>query len=301
MNPNVSILCVTYNRRALALRCLQSCIEQDYPHLEIVVVVNPSGDGTEEAISKTFPQIKVLRTHKNMGFFPALNLAIANSSGDYLMTVDDDAYFINHDAITRLVLAFEKEPRLGAVTCNLEGPNETPVDTDRYIEVFTTGFTMTPRKVYTEWVGYYPDLFFRSAGETYICTRLWELGYPVKRLANVRMYHKRAIEGRSDWDWKFYALRSQILCSVMRDPWFLIPFSLLSKGYRSFLDYLRWGNLWIWLQAWFSAFSNFPEALRLRLPISWRTQKLLWRLRKGIFPNLYSLNSKESMTSINKP
>lgn len=281
MSNKVSILCVTYNRRDLALRCLKSCVEQDYPDLEIVVVVNPSGDGTEEAVSQAFPQVKILRTHHNIGFFPALNFAIANSRGEYLMMVDDDAYFMDPHAIRNLTTEFEKEPNLGAVTCNLEGPNETPFEgPDRYIETFTTGFTMLPRKVFTEWVGYFPDLFFRSAGETYLSTRLWELGRPVKRLAGVRMYHEKAMQGRSDRDWKFHALRSQILCSIMRDPWFLVPLSLLSKGLKSFFSYLSQGHIGIWIHAWLSAFSHLPAALRLRLPIRWETQRRLWDLGK---------------------
>ncbi len=280
MEPKVSIVCVTYQRRELALRCLASCVRQNYPQLEMIVVINPAGDGTEKAIAKEFPNIKAIQTHTNIGFFPALNVAIANSSGDYIMTIDDDAYFLDNNAITRLVAEFQKLPELGAVTCNLEGPNENPTNSDRYIESFTTGFTMTPRKVYTEWVGYYPDLFFRSAGETYICTRLWELGHPVKRLANVRMYHERAMQGRSDREWKFHALRNQILCAMMRDPWYLVIPHFFLMGVKSFFQFIAGGYFRIWLQAWFSAFSNFPEALRLRLPISWRTQRILWRLRK---------------------
>ncbi len=282
MESKVSILCVTYNRRELVLRCLKSCIEQNYSNFEIVVVVNPSGDGTEQAIQEKFPQVKLIQTHKNIGFFPGLNIAIANSAGDYIMTVDDDAYFLQKDAISNLVSEFQKEPRLGAITCNLEGPNETPVDSDRYIDVFTTGFTMLPRKAFTEWVGYYPDLFFRSAGETYLCTRLWELEHPVKRLANIRMYHERAMQGRSDWDWKFYNLRSQVLCAVMRDPWYLVVPHLLSIKFKSFLQYLREGHFWTWISAWISALCHFSQALRYRRPISGKTQRLLWRLRKEI-------------------
>lgn len=283
MPPKVSILCVTYNRRELALRCLKSCVEQNYPNLEIIVVVNPSGDGTEESISKAFPQTQVIRTHKNIGFFPALNLAIANSVGDYLMTIDDDAHFIDNHAITHLVSVFEKEPVLGAVTCSLVGPYEKPPEaSDRYIDVFTTGFTMLPRKAFTEWVGYYPDLFFRSVGETYISSQLWELGRPVKRLSHVRMYHERAMEGRSDWDWKFHALRSQILCALMRDPWYLVVPHLLSIKFKSFFQYLRWGHFWMWISAWLSAFYHIPQALHYRHPIGWKTQRRLWRLRKKV-------------------
>src|ERR1051326_84664 len=282
MKASVSIVCVTFNRRDLVLHCLESCFRQDFLNLDVVVVVNASEDGTDEAIRQKFPQTKVIRTHKNLGFFPALNVAIANSTGDYIMTVDDDAYFLSSDAISKLVEAFERETELGAVTCNLEGPCETPITGhDRYIHLFTTGFTMLPRKVFTDWVGYYPDVFFRSAGETYVCTRLWDMGKRVKRLVNVRMYHALAMKGRSDRDWKFYGLRSQILVTLMRDPWYLVGPRLISKFGRSLLQYVRWGHFLTWTSAWVSALFHAPGALHYRRPIRWRTQKLLWKLQKN--------------------
>ena len=282
MKPLVSLLCVTHNRRDLVLPCLESCVRQDYPALEILVVPNGSTDGTEEAIRREFPQAKIIRTHTNLGIFPALNLAIANASGDYIMNVDDDAYFVDSDAITRLVGAFEEEPALGAVTCNLEGPTETPINGgDRYVDCFPAGFTLLPKRVFTEWVGYYPDLFFRDAGETYVATALWDMGRPIKKLCQVRMYHWRAMQGRSDWDWKFHGLRSQILVTIMREPWYLIAPSLISKGCKSLIQFIRWGHFLTWLQAWWSALLHISTALRLRRPIRWRTRKLLWRLYNG--------------------
>ena len=290
MGPPVSIVCVTYNRRDLVLRCLRSCVTQDYPQLQILVVVNASKDSTEETIRREFPRVTIIRTHVNMGFFPALNLAIANTKGEYIMTIDDDAYFLDSDAITKFIKAFDEDPMLGAVTCQLEGPNEAPsAGVDRYIHVFTTGFTLLPRKVFTEWVGYYPDMFFRSGGETYVCTALWDIGRRVKRLCDVRMYHARTMEGRSDRDWKFHALRSQLLVTIIREPWFLVAPSLFSKWCKSLVQYVRWGNFLIWVHVWLSASFYIPDALRLRRPISWDTQRLLWRLRSEVVSDSGSL------------
>lgn len=260
---------------------------QAWPDLEVVVFVNPAGDGTEEAIAKMFPAVRIMRSHRNLGFFPALNLAIANTSGEYVMTMDDDSWFVAANAIAQMVGEFERDRALGAVTCNLEGPTETPiVGGDRYVHLFTTGFTMLPRRAFTEWVGYYPDLFFRSAGETYMCAGLWDRGLRVKRLENVRMHHARTLDARPDGEFRFHALRSQILCAFMRDPWYLLGPGLLSKSLRSLGDHARPGRLGIWMRAWLSAFANLPAALRLRRPISWRTQKLLWRLRREIVTDL---------------
>jgi GT2 family glycosyltransferase len=277
--PTVAIICITHGRPELVKKCLQSCARQDYQRLEILVVVNPVDALSEAAVVDAAPNARILRTHRNVGFFPALNLACANTEADYLMIVDDDAQFIDDDAVTRLVAEFGREPRLGAVTCNLEGPHERPISGgDEYIRVFTTGFTMLPRRVLTDWVGYLPDMFFRSAGETFLCTALWDQRRPIKRLEGVRMFHALAQEGRSLRQWRFYSIRSQILCAVMREPatW-LIPM-LASQFIKGFLLAANKGDLHIWLHAWLSSFFYLREAQRFRKPISRSTRRLLIRL-----------------------
>jgi GT2 family glycosyltransferase len=277
-DPPIAILCVTHGRPDLVRQCLQSCMRQDYPNFEIVVIVNPCDPSSEAAVHEAAPIAKLIRTHRNLGFFPALNIAIANTNADYVMIVDDDARFIESDALSRLVSEFRREPTLGAVTCNLEGPHETPISDDRYVRAFTTGFTMMPRRIVAELVGYVPDLFFRSAGETFWCTSLWEQRRPVKKVASVRMYHALAQQGRSTRDWRFYGLRSQILCAVMREPasW-LVPV-LASKFGKSLIQYIRWRSFGVWCWAWSSAVGALFEAIRYRQPVSAATRRLLYRL-----------------------
>lgn len=291
MNPaSVAVLCVTHKRPELVSQCLESCYRQDYPNTEIVVVINPGDPASERAVRQVVPSAKIIRTHRNLGFFPALNIALANTDADYVMIVDDDARFLTNDALSSLVAEFAAEPRLGAVTCNLEGPTETPIcGGDQYIRVFTTGFTMFPRKVVTEWVDYFPDIFFRSAGETFLCTQLWEQQRPVKRVEHVRMYHALAMEGRSLHDWRFYGLRSQVLCSIMREPMLWLLPVLGSKFMKSLVLFAKFGSPLIWFQAWMSSLFHLPEALRLRKPVSMATCRLLARLEDAPVHELESL------------
>ena len=278
----VAILCVTHGRPEYLRQCLESCVAQDYPALELVVLLNPPDQASEAVIRAVAPDARVVRTGRNIGFFPALNVALHNTEAEYVMIVDDDAKFVSSAAIGGLLTEFRREPALGAVTCNLEGPSETPITGgDRYIRVFTTGFTMLPRKVFTEWVGYFPDVFFRSAGETYVCTQLWEQRRPVKRVENVRMFHALAKQGRSLRDWRFHALRSQALCAVMREPAVWLPPVLASKFAKSLVQYIGWKSFGVWLQAWFSFLVHLPGALRLRRPISLATRRLLVRLDRA--------------------
>jgi GT2 family glycosyltransferase len=279
VEPNVAIVCVTHARPELVRKCVASCARQIYPNFEVVVVINPVDPISEASVLAAAPTARIIRTHRNLGFFPALNIALANTDAEYVMIVDDDAWFVDDNALGCLVEEFRKMPSLGAVTCNLEGPTETPITGgDRFIRVFTTGFTMMPRKVVTEWVGYFPDVFFRSAGETFLCTQLWEQGRPVKRVEGIRMYHALAKAGRSVRDWHFYGLRSQILCAVMREPlgW-LFPV-IASKFVKSFTFALKHRIFGLWLRAWGSALSHMGTAIHHRRPVSYRTRRLLARL-----------------------
>jgi GT2 family glycosyltransferase len=285
--PKIAVLCVTHGRPALVAKCLQSCAAQTYPNVEVVVVANPADAETENAIQGAAAGARIVRTHRNIGFFPALNLALANTDAPYVMIVDDDAWFLSDDALERLMAELRRMPELGAVTCNLEGPSETPISGgDRFIRAFTTGFTLMPRKAVTEWVGYFPDLFFRSAGEMFLCTSLWEQGRPVKRIEGVRMYHALTPQGRSSRDWLFHGLRSQLLCAVMREPALWLAPVMASKFARSLVFYARRRAMLIWLHAWLSFVFHVPQALRQRAPISARTRRLLQRLDSTVVRDL---------------
>ncbi len=277
----VSIVCVSHNRADLLLRALKSCLQQDYPRLEIIVVLNGGCREVEEQIKVKMPSVKIIRTHRNLGAFPAKNIALANTDGDYIFTIDDDAYFLASDVITKLVHAFAREAELAIAVCNLKGPTEVPVTgKDRYLHVFKDGFVLARREVFTEWVGYYPDLFFRSGSETYISNMLWDQGRRIKCIVDAWMHHDSAMQGRSEHACWFYGLRSQNLCVLMRDPMLVVPLSLVSKLVKSFFQFARAGRLITWLHAWFSTLFHIPGAMSLRYPVRLQTYLFLRRLRR---------------------
>lgn len=271
----LTIVLVTYGRRDYLKRCLDSIHGQENINFEIVVVVNPSGDGTELMLETSFPQIQRIQMHKNIGFFPALNIGIANGCAEYVMVVDDDAYFMQDDALFILLNYLKSNPETDVVSSNIEGPfeNTIPDDEVRDINVFKTGFAMMPRKLFSSEIGYYPDAFFRSAGENYLSKKIWDNGKRIQMLGSVKMFHDQASTGRSDADWKFYGIRSQVLCTLMRDPLPVIPILILSKFVKSFFLFVKWGHLFTWGRAWLSIGIHIPYALHLRDPISLQT----WR------------------------
>ncbi|MDJ0678005.1 MAG: glycosyltransferase [Calothrix sp. MO_167.B42] len=91
--PLVSIIIPCYNAGARLEACLQSCLQQIYPHLEIIVVDNNSTDNSVEiansVASTTCHTVSILH-EKQQGVNYARNLGFAQCRGDYIQWLDAD-------------------------------------------------------------------------------------------------------------------------------------------------------------------------------------------------------------------
>ena len=93
MNVELSIITVNYN--GLKDTCaLIDTIPFDEYSLEVIVVDNASKEDEVTAISERYPQVKVVRSDKNLGFAGGNNLGIKAALGNYL-------FFINNDTVLR--------------------------------------------------------------------------------------------------------------------------------------------------------------------------------------------------------
>lgn len=92
-NPLVSITIITYNRRNMLKKALDSIINQTYKNLEIIIADNHSEDDTED-LCKEYAQkdsrIKYFRHDKNIGMTNNANFIISKCTGDYIFSGCDD-------------------------------------------------------------------------------------------------------------------------------------------------------------------------------------------------------------------
>ena len=110
----VSVLITTYNSASVLELCLKSVLEQDYPAVEIIVVDNASSDGTRAALERIGHGVRIFYNDINTGFAAAQNRAMAESHGDWLLSLNPDV-ILSRDFISRLVEAGERDSRIGAV------------------------------------------------------------------------------------------------------------------------------------------------------------------------------------------
>jgi len=90
--PLVSILIPLYNSASYIADTLNSCLNQSYKNIEIIIVDDGSTDSSVEIVQeyqKRFSNIKLF-TQNRSGACRARNLAFQKSSGEYIQYLDSD-------------------------------------------------------------------------------------------------------------------------------------------------------------------------------------------------------------------
>lgn len=90
--PKVSIVIPNYNYERYIGNALESCLQQDYEgEIEVIVVDDKSGDNSVAFINKYFgSRVKLITKKHNEGYSVAKNDGIAQSTGEYIVTLDAD-------------------------------------------------------------------------------------------------------------------------------------------------------------------------------------------------------------------
>ena len=84
--------------------------------IEVIVVDNASKEDEATQIEQRYPQVKVIRSEKNLGFAGGNNLGIQAAQGKYLFFINNDT-LLSHQpsAISHLINRLESSPKIGAV------------------------------------------------------------------------------------------------------------------------------------------------------------------------------------------
>ena len=92
--PSISIILPTYNGAAYIRESLDSCLNQTFQDLELIVVVDGSTDDTEAILnSYSDPRLRVFKQN-NQGLPAALNSGSAQARGRFLSWTSDDNIYL---------------------------------------------------------------------------------------------------------------------------------------------------------------------------------------------------------------
>ncbi|HXM77782.1 MAG TPA: glycosyltransferase family 2 protein [Thermoanaerobaculia bacterium] len=111
----VSICIVSLNCWEVLRDCLESLrASPDYASWEVILVDNASTDGTADAAARLYPEVRLIRNNRNVGFTRATNQGFRVSTGRYLLWLNPDT-LVAPDSIRKLVGFLESNEEAAVV------------------------------------------------------------------------------------------------------------------------------------------------------------------------------------------
>ena len=111
----ISVIVPTYKRAWSLPYLLDGLINQSVKPDEVVIVLKPSGDGSEDVIKRYMDKLSINVVIQSLGYpMDAYNMGIKSASGDVLLFIDDDA-IPHQDWVKRYKELFNELPNAGAI------------------------------------------------------------------------------------------------------------------------------------------------------------------------------------------
>ncbi|WP_456374735.1 glycosyltransferase family 2 protein [Methanocaldococcus sp.] len=114
MDKLVSCILCTHNRKKMLERTIISLLNSSYKNLEVIVVDNASSDGTFEYVKERFPQVKIIKSQKNLLAAGGINYGLPYLRGEYILLLADDV-IVENDTIKKLVKFLDSKEDAGIV------------------------------------------------------------------------------------------------------------------------------------------------------------------------------------------
>ena len=128
VSKKVSIVIPNLNGQKYLGDCIDALYRIDFPRedYEIIVVDNASTDNSCAFICSTYPDVILIQAEKNLGFARGCNAGIKNSSGEYIVLLNNDTV-VDVNWLKELVVVADSDTEAAIVGSKLlfkENPNQ---------------------------------------------------------------------------------------------------------------------------------------------------------------------------------
>lgn len=132
----ISVIVVSYNWSEQVIACLDSILAQDFQDYELTIVDNSPEGIVNAALRTRYPNALLIENRKNYGYCKALNQGIKQSSGRFILCLNDDVT-LQANFISSVYAAIEQDKKIGAVQPKVLKPDRRHIDT---AGIFLSGF-----------------------------------------------------------------------------------------------------------------------------------------------------------------
>lgn len=170
----LSVITVTYNCIETVEQTINSVLTQDYQNIEYIVIDGASTDGTREIIEKYYDRIAYSCSEKDFGIYNAMNKGLTHVTGDVVLFLNGDDYFVNEQVVSKIVREFENSPQteiiIGKERINGRVPDTYDPNNNQtlYVGVFFPHQATFAKKSVYEKIGRFDEQYKISADYDWI-------------------------------------------------------------------------------------------------------------------------------------
>lgn len=188
------------NRAAILPKAIDSALRQTFLEKEIWVYDDASTDNTK-ALKQQYPTINWIFSNEQLGYLYARNLFMKKDGFDYFCSLDDDAWFLDENALTKALKYMNDNPEVGVLGFDMLSPDSPKKKTS--IAHFTEtnnfiGCGHIVRLKAAQTVGYYAENpGFYGGEEKDLCIRLIDAGYQIITYKGMYVWHDKTMLSRN--------------------------------------------------------------------------------------------------------
>jgi GT2 family glycosyltransferase len=266
----------TRNRRAELERACAVLEQLDPPPAEILVCADGCTDSTGELLATKEPPYRVFEIAGGRGSIPNRDMMMREATAEVVLSVDDDSYPLEVDAIARVRRLFENEPKLAVASFPQRTDEfpETLAQTDfgprKVIGSYASSSAALRRSVYLELDGY-ELLFAHVYEEPDYALRCFAAGYEVRFEPVLTVRHHFTGTQRNEIRNHHLQARNEYWSALIRCPWPWLPFVAKYRALRQLGYAMKRGWRWVVREPvwWWQAMRGIPRALARRKALPW--------------------------------
>ncbi|MFY0604284.1 MAG: glycosyltransferase [Flavobacteriaceae bacterium] len=219
--PKFSIVITTKNRKddlKFTLRSLRTIIERD--DVELLICDDASTDGTKSFLQNNYSKHQLIFNNKSLGLIHNRSVLNNKASGQYIISLDDDANFLSKNPLEAIENHFINYPSCGLLSFRIFWSKQLPKSiitnevSHRTNSFVGCGHAWTK----TSWnaIPNYPAWFIFYGEEDFASYQLFKKDIEVHYLPKVLVHHRVDVKARKKE--KDYTLR---LRRSLRSGWYL--------------------------------------------------------------------------------
>jgi GT2 family glycosyltransferase len=206
MNPQVTVIVLNWNARAITSECLESLRKVTYPDYTVLCVDNGSTDGSIPYMKELHPHVEFIANTVNLGFAGGNNVGMRSAmekGSDYVLLLNNDTE-VDPNFLSELINVAEGDPKIGIVgskICYYDEPGrlwfggghinfwsgnahhmgERELDDGRFDRTgdtdYITGCSMLIKRKVLEDIGLLDESYFLYYEDSDFCSRARKRGY----------------------------------------------------------------------------------------------------------------------------